>query len=96
MNQQWCVRTHLNRFELFFIKTLSGADRYKPRTIKNLIGQQGEKSCVQKLTVWLRDWYKHHGRSDEKIKAKSSNGFNRSEDPALFKAALLSGPPGIG
>ncbi|UJR25499.1 hypothetical protein I4U23_006845 [Adineta vaga] len=76
--------------------TLMWADKYKPRTIKNLIGQQGEKSCVQKLTVWLRDWYTHHGRSDEKIKAKPSNGFNRNEDPALFKAALLSGPPGIG
>ncbi|CAF0918657.1 unnamed protein product [Adineta ricciae] len=76
--------------------TLMWADKYKPRTIKNLIGQQSEKSCVQKLTVWLRDWYKHHGRSDEKIKAKPSTGFNRNEDPALFKAALLSGPPGIG
>ncbi|CAF1293098.1 unnamed protein product [Rotaria sordida] len=76
--------------------TLMWADKYKPCTIKSLIGQQGDKSCVQKLIVWLRDWYKHHGRSDEKIKAKSSNGFNRNEDPALFKAALLSGPPGIG
>ncbi|CAF3353154.1 unnamed protein product [Rotaria sp. Silwood1] len=76
--------------------TLMWADKYKPRTIKNLIGQQGDKSCVQKLIVWLRDWYKHHGRSDEKVKAKPSNGFNRNEDPALFKAALLSGPPGIG
>ena len=64
--------------------------------MKNLIGQQGDKSCVQKLTVWLRDWYKHHGRSDEKVKAKPSTGFNRNEDPAMFKAALLSGPPGIG
>lgn len=73
-----------------------GADKYKPRTLKSLIGQQGEKSCVQKLIVWLRDWYQHHGRSDEKIKAKPSNGFNRHEDPAMFKAALLSGPPGIG
>ncbi|CAF3325480.1 unnamed protein product [Rotaria socialis] len=76
--------------------TLMWADKYRPRTMKNLIGQQGDKSCVQKLTVWLRDWYTHHGRSDEKIKAKPSTGFNRNEDPALFKAALLSGPPGIG
>ncbi|CAF3436423.1 unnamed protein product [Rotaria sp. Silwood1] len=71
-------------------------DKYKPQTIKNLIGQQGEKSCVQKLIVWLRDWYKHHGHSDEKVKAKPSFTFNRNEDPAMFKAALLSGPPGIG
>jgi replication factor C subunit 1 len=97
MNQHLCVSIHLNRFKLFSIyKRFLGADKYKPRTIKSLVGQQGEKSCVQKLIVWLRDWYKHHGRSDEKIKAKPSNGFNRNEDPALFKAALLSGPPGIG
>ncbi len=96
MNQHSCVSIHLKRFKFLCTKVFSGADKYKPRTIKNLIGQQGEKSCVQKLTVWLRDWYKHHGRSDEKIKAKPSNGFNRNEDPALYKAALLSGPPGIG
>jgi replication factor C subunit 1 len=78
---------------LFYI---IGADKYKPQTIKDLIGQQGDKSCVQKLIIWLRDWYKHHGHSDEKVKAKPSFGFNRNENPAMFKAALLSGPPGIG
>ena len=82
--------------ELLDIAPSIGADKYKPRTLKSLIGQQGEKSCVQKLTVWLRDWYQHHGRSDEKVKAKPSTAFNRHEDPAMFKAALLSGPPGIG
>jgi replication factor C subunit 1 len=75
---------------------ITGVDKYKPQTIKDLIGQQGEKSCVQKLIIWLRDWYKHHGHSDEKVKAKPSFGFNRNENPAMFKAALLSGPPGIG
>jgi replication factor C subunit 1 len=73
-----------------------GVDKYKPQTIKDLIGQQGEKSPVQKLIIWLRDWYKHHGDSNEKVKAKPSFGFNRNENPAMFKAALLSGPPGIG
>ena len=51
---------------------------------------------MQKLIIWLRDWYKHHGHSAEKVKAKSSFTFNRNEDPAMFKAALLSGPPGVG
>ena len=74
----------------------AGADKYKPRSIKNLVGQQGDKSPVQKLIVWLSDWYKNHARSDEKVKAKPSFGFNRNENPAMFKAALLSGPPGIG
>lgn len=78
------------------ISLISGVDKYKPQSIKSLVGQQGDKSAVNKLIVWLRDWYKHHGSSDEKVKAKSSFGFNRNEDPAMFKAALLSGPPGIG
>jgi hypothetical protein len=73
-----------------------GADKYKPQSIKHLVGQQGDKSPVQKLIVWLRDWYKNHAHSDEKVKAKPSFGFNRNENPAMFKAALLSGPPGIG
>jgi replication factor C subunit 1 len=30
------------------------------------------------------------------VTAKPSFGFNRNENPAMFKAALLSGPPGIG
>jgi len=71
-------------------------DKYKPKTVQDLIGQQGDKSCVQKLIVWLRDWYQNHSHSDEKVKAKPSFGFNRNENPAMFKAALLSGPPGIG
>lgn len=79
-----------------YLDGFSGVDKYKPRSIDELVGQQGEKSPVQKLIVWLRDWYKHHGRSDEKIKAKSTFGFVRNEDPSMFKAALLSGPPGIG
>ncbi|CAF1201930.1 unnamed protein product [Adineta ricciae] len=76
--------------------TLLWVDKYKPRTIKQLIGQQGDKSPVQKLIIWLRDWYQHHSQSDEKVKAKPSVGFIRNENPAMFKAALLSGPPGIG
>ncbi|UJR23360.1 hypothetical protein I4U23_026370 [Adineta vaga] len=76
--------------------SLLWVDKYKPKTIKQLIGQQGDKSPVQKLIVWLRDWYTHHGSSDEKVKAKPSVGFIRNENPAMFKAALLSGPPGIG
>ena len=80
----------------YLVFYFTGVDKYKPQTIKSLVGQQGEKSCVQKLIVWLQDWYKHHGQSDEKVKAKPSFGFNRNEEPSMFKAALLSGPPGIG
>lgn len=33
-------------------------DKYKPANIKNIIGQQSEKSNVKKLLNWLRNWNK--------------------------------------
>ncbi len=64
-------------------------DRYKPLNSKQIIGQQGEKSCVNKLIKWLSNW---HLNCDKKP------GFGKwaSDDGIGFKAALLSGPPGIG
>lgn len=35
-------------------------DKYKPSSIKQIIGQQGEKSNVNKLLRWLRDWHINH------------------------------------
>ena len=31
-------------------------DKYKPTSLKQIIGQQGEKSCANKLLRWLRNW----------------------------------------
>ncbi|XP_018342281.1 PREDICTED: replication factor C subunit 1 isoform X1 [Trachymyrmex septentrionalis] len=65
-------------------------ERYRPKTMKQIIGQQGDKSCAHNLYIWLRDW--HQNRQNSKFKdstSKQTHGQN-------FKAALLSGPPGVG
>lgn len=36
-------------------------DKYRPRSLKAVIGQQGEQSCANKLLRWLRNWHTHHG-----------------------------------
>jgi replication factor C subunit 1 len=35
-------------------------EKYRPSTMKQLVGQQGDKSCMKKLANWLRDWPKWH------------------------------------
>ncbi|EFN60580.1 Replication factor C subunit 1 [Camponotus floridanus] len=65
-------------------------EKYRPKTMKQIIGQQGDKSCARNLHVWLRDWYKN--RQNSKLK----NGSSKQTHGESFKAALLSGPPGVG
>lgn len=76
-------------------KNLSWADKYKPTDIKGIIGQQGDKSSMRKLLHWLSKWHKNHIGSQKPKLAKPSP-WNKSDDGAYFKCALLSGPPGIG
>ncbi|XP_078665046.1 replication factor C subunit 1-like isoform X1 [Branchiostoma floridae x Branchiostoma belcheri] len=64
--------------------SLLWVDKYKPQTTKAIIGQQGDRSNVKKLLNWLRTWPKHH------------SGRQMKEDGSGFRAALLSGPPGVG
>ncbi|XP_011267537.2 replication factor C subunit 1 isoform X2 [Camponotus floridanus] len=64
-------------------------EKYRPKTMKQIIGQQGDKSCARNLHVWLRDWYKNRQNSKLKNGSKQTHGES-------FKAALLSGPPGVG
>lgn len=75
-------------------------DKYKPKTLKQIIGQQGAKSNVAKLKTWLLDWHKNNRPQDgSKPKPKPKvNMWGGGGDPtgAGFKAALLSGPPGVG
>lgn len=40
--------------------SLLWVDKYRPRSLKNLIGQQGEQSCANKLLRWLKSWHKNH------------------------------------
>uniref|UniRef100_A0A8C3KRB2 Replication factor C subunit 1 n=1 Tax=Calidris pygmaea TaxID=425635 RepID=A0A8C3KRB2_9CHAR len=67
-------------------------DKYKPASLKAIIGQQGEQSCANKLLRWLRNWQKN---SSEDGQAKT-NKTGGKDDGTGFKAALLSGPPGVG
>lgn len=72
---------------------LAWVDKYKPTNIKQIIGQQTDNSNAKKLMIWLQNWYKNQNGKTKLVKpspwAKNDNG-------AYFKAALLSGPPGIG
>ncbi|KAM4049422.1 replication factor C subunit 1 [Anomaloglossus baeobatrachus] len=70
-------------------------DKYKPTSVKAIIGQQGDQSCASKLIRWLRNWHSNHS-TDEKKPAVKYNKFGGKDDGSSCKAALLSGPPGIG
>lgn len=72
---------------------LSWVDKYKPLEIKQIIGQQTENSNAKKLMVWLKNWYKNH---DGKTKLVKPSPWAKNDNGAYFKAALLSGPPGVG
>ncbi|NXF75007.1 RFC1 factor, partial [Sclerurus mexicanus] len=67
-------------------------DKYKPVSLKAIIGQQGEQSCANKLLRWLRNWHRNT-LEDEQAKM---NKAGSKDDGTGFKAALLSGPPGVG
>ncbi|GAB0188354.1 replication factor C subunit 1 [Grus japonensis] len=67
-------------------------DKYKPASLKAIIGQQGEQSCANKLLRWLRNWHKN-ASEDGQAKTSKTGG---KDDGTGFKAALLSGPPGVG
>ncbi|KAK7073039.1 replication factor C subunit 1 [Halocaridina rubra] len=72
---------------------LMWVDKYKPASIKNIIGQQGDKSNVRKLLFWLQNWKKNQS-GDKKLVRPSP--WAKADDGAFFKCALLSGPPGVG
>ncbi|KAM6345896.1 replication factor C subunit 1 [Podargus strigoides] len=73
-------------------ETLLWVDKYKPMSLKAVIGQQGEQSCANKLLRWLRNWHKNTS-DDGQAKTNKTGG---RDDGTGFKAALLSGPPGVG
>lgn len=75
--------------------SLLWVDKYRPCSLKNLIGQQGEQSCANKLLRWLKNWHKNHS-SNSKPAAARFGKFGGKDDGSGFKAALLSGPPGVG
>ncbi|XP_065733320.1 replication factor C subunit 1 [Phocoena phocoena] len=75
------------------VENLLWVDKYKPSSLKTIIGQQGDQSCANKLLRWLQNW--HKSPSEDKKHAKFGK-FAGKDDGSSFKAALLSGPPGVG
>ncbi|KAM6150983.1 replication factor C subunit 1 isoform 2-T2 [Erethizon dorsatum] len=76
------------------VDSLLWVDKYKPTSLKTIIGQQGDQSCANKLFRWLRNW--HKSSPDEKKHATKFGKFAGKDDGSSYKAALLSGPPGVG
>ncbi|KAL7404027.1 hypothetical protein ABVT39_008669 [Epinephelus coioides] len=75
--------------------SLLWVDKYRPRSLKTVIGQQGDQSCANKLLRWLQNWHKHHSGGSSKPPARFGK-FGGKDDGSGYKAALLSGPPGVG
>lgn len=67
-------------------------DKHKPQAMNKIIGQGTEKSNANKLFNWLKNWQKWHVSGE----AKAKKAWNDQDTGSTFKAALLSGPPGIG
>jgi len=40
-------------------ETLLWVDKYKPNSLKQIIGQQGDKSNAKKLLHWLKTWHRN-------------------------------------
>ncbi|XP_062964125.1 replication factor C subunit 1 isoform X3 [Cynocephalus volans] len=76
------------------VENLLWVDKYKPTSLKTIIGQQGDQSCANKLLRWLQNW--HKSPSEDKKHAAKFGKFAGKDDGSSFKAALLSGPPGVG
>ena len=63
-------------------------DKYKPTKVQDVVGQHTPKASAVKLKNWLMDWHKNK-EFKPKFGAKNETGIG-------LRAALLSGPPGIG
>ena len=75
--------------------SLLWVEKYKPTSTKAIIGQQGDKSNMRKLTLWLQNWTKHHAHGG-KPPQRPPPWNAGSDNGAWAKCALLSGPPGVG
>lgn len=70
--QQAAETKHTSNAEETFVSEISTGgtegllwvDKYKPTSVKTIIGQQGEQSCANKLLRWLRNW--HENTSENK------------------------------
>ena len=75
--------------------------RYAPQNLKEICGN---KSQVDKLQQWLHDWYFHFlSTSDHRLHVffrpvSLKSGFKKpgKNGTNVFRAVLITGPPGIG
>lgn len=70
-------------------------EKYKPKDIKSIIGQQDSSSNMNKLKKWLSNWYKNQ-LPEVRKKIPRPSPWAHNDDGAYYKAALLSGSPGVG
>ncbi|KAL1023984.1 hypothetical protein UPYG_G00049870 [Umbra pygmaea] len=75
--------------------SLLWVDKYRPRNLKAVIGQQGDLSPANKLLRWLKNWHMNHA-AGTKPAGRFVKFGSAKDDGSGLKAALLSGPPGIG
>ena len=69
-------------------------DLYKPESIMDLVGNEG---TINQLFEWLKDWDDIHIRGNKKVTKAPRFSRNWADVPRInAKAAMLSGPPGIG
>lgn len=57
-------------FMYYSEESLLWVDKYKPNNIKQIIGQQGDKSNMRKLINWVRNWAKNRSKTHPKSKCK--------------------------
>ncbi|CAB4060962.1 RFC1 [Lepeophtheirus salmonis] len=74
-------------------ESLLWVDKYKPMNLKNIIGQQGDRSNMRKLLEWLRNWskYNENGPNKQKPPPRPSPWATAGDNGGWAKCALLSG-----
>ncbi|KAK9869471.1 hypothetical protein WA026_003226 [Henosepilachna vigintioctopunctata] len=71
------------------------SEKYRPKELKQVVGQQLDNSNMNKLRKWLSLWHASEKlRKQNKIPRPSP--WDKNSDGSYFKCALLSGPPGVG
>ncbi|EUB57702.1 Replication factor C subunit [Echinococcus granulosus] len=74
-------------------------EKYRPRTRKELVGQNGAASPANRLYAWLSSWQEDYatGRKAKSYSSAPPWAVGGSSDTGAWaRAALLSGPPGVG
>lgn len=74
---------------------MSLSEKYKPKELKQIIGQQVSNSNMNKLKKWLECWHVNEKLRKQK-KIVQPKPWDKNNDGGYFKCALLSGPPGVG